>query len=195
VSPQPIDVDPGRLERVVVVGTSGAGKTTFARSLARALGVTHVELDVLFWGPSWTPVPADEFLSRVRAAIAEPAWVVDGNYSAARDLVWQRATTLVWLDYPFGRVFPRAVGRTFRRIVAQEPLFAGNRESLALTDPEWIPWWVLRTFWRRRREYPQLFRRPEFAHLQVLALTRPSQADALLGSLAAEPTDRCRPSS
>ncbi|HKJ24570.1 MAG TPA: adenylate kinase [Myxococcota bacterium] len=180
-----IATDPSRLERVVVVGTSGSGKTTFARSLGRVLGVPHVELDALYWGPRWTPAPAEEFLSRVRAAVAEPAWVVDGNYSAARDLVWGRATTLVWLDYPFTLVYPRAVWRTLRRIVTREPLFGGNRESFAITDPEWIPWWVLRTFWRRRREYPRLLARPEFAHLQVLELGRPSEADALLRSLAA----------
>jgi adenylate kinase family enzyme len=178
-------MDPGRLARVSVVGTSCAGKTTLARSLSRTLAVPHIELDVLHWGPNWTKCPPDEFRSRVEAAISTPSWVADGNYSAVRDLVWREATTLVWLNYDFSLVFPRAVYRTIRRTITREPLFAGNRESLRhIVDPEWIPWWVLRTFWRRRREYPLLLRRPELAHLQVLEFTRPAQAEQFLEACA-----------
>lgn len=169
-----------RLSRTAVIGTSCAGKTTFARSLSSALSAPHTELDALYWGPSWTPRPLEEFRSRVRAVTATPSWVIDGNYSVVRDLVWGRATALIWLNYPFPLVLSRAVLRTFRRILTQEPLFAGNREALALADPEWIPWWVLRTFWRRRREYAALVHQPEYAHLQVLELGSPTAAQRLL---------------
>jgi adenylate kinase family enzyme len=176
-------MDRSRLERIVVVGTSCAGKTTLARALGGVLGLPHTELDVLHWGPDWTPVPADEFRGRIERAVAGPAWVIDGNYSAVRDLVWRRATTLVWLNYPFHLVFRRSLRRTLKRFWTREELFAGNRETLAIFDPEWIPWWVLRTFRRRRREYPQLLRSASFAHLQVLELAHPRQADRLLEAL------------
>jgi adenylate kinase family enzyme len=185
--------DPNRLSRVAIVGTSCTGKTTLARSLSGALGAPHIELDVLYWGPNWTPRPREEFRSRVRLVVGAPSWVIDGNHSVVRDLVWGHATALIWLNYPFLLVFPRAIRRTLRRIVTKEPLFAGNRETLALTDPEWIPWWVLRSFSRRRREYPALLRQPEFAHLQVLELTRPGQAQQLLRSCAAARRVRCHP--
>ena len=97
------------LARVAVVGTSGAGKTTFARSLSRALGTPHVELDALYWGPNWTPVPQEEFRARVASAVRAPTWIIDGNYSPVRDLVWRNATSLVWLNYPFTLVFSRAL--------------------------------------------------------------------------------------
>ena len=183
-------MDPSCVARVAIVGTSCAGKTTLACALSHALGVPHTELDVLYWGPNWTPRPPEEFRSRVQEAVAAPSWVVDGNYSVVRDLVWGNATTLVWLNYPVSLVFPRAVRRTFRRIVTQEPLFAGNRESLAITDPEWIPWWVLRSFWRRRREYPLLFRQPEFERLHVQEFTRPTQAERFLRSCVATATGK-----
>lgn len=174
-------LDMDRERRVAVVGASCAGKTTFARRLSRALDVPHVELDALYWGPGWSPAPPEDFRASVRDAIAAPAWVVDGNYSAVRDLVWGRATSIVWLDLPFRVVFSRALGRTIRRAITREELFGGNRESLrGITDRDWIPWWVLRTFRERRRRYEDLLRRPEFAHLRVLRLTRPAEADAIL---------------
>lgn len=58
---------PGR--RIVVVGTSGSGKTTMARRLAERLGYPHVELDALYWEPHWTPAPVEVFRERVRQAI------------------------------------------------------------------------------------------------------------------------------
>lgn len=167
--------------RVAVVGTSCSGKTTFARRLSRALDVPHVELDALYWGPGWSPAPPEDFRASVRDAISAPAWVADGNYSAVRDLVWSRATAVVWLDLPLRVVFPRALGRTLRRAITREELFGGNRESLrGITARDWIPWWVLRTFRDRRRRYEELLGRPEFSHLQVLRLTRPAEADAVL---------------
>jgi adenylate kinase family enzyme len=174
-----------RLDRTAIVGTSCSGKTTLARALSQVLGASHTELDALYWGPSWTPRPPDEFRRRVHAAVAEPRWVIDGNYSAVRDLVWGRASALIWLNYPLTLVFPRAVWRTLRRIVTQEPLFAGNREAFTITDPDWIPWWVLRTYRRRRREIPLQLAQPQYAHLQVLEFTQPAQAEQLLQALAA----------
>ncbi len=131
-----------------------------------------------------TARPADVFRADVSRAIAEATWVCDGNYSTIRDLVWERADTLIWLNYSFSTVFYRAVMRTFTRLVTREKLFAGNRESLRLMfDLDWIPWWVMRTFRRRRREYPALFRRPRFEHLEVLEFRTPREADVFLAHL------------
>jgi adenylate kinase family enzyme len=181
---------PDELRRVAVVGTSGAGKTTFAHSLAQRLGVSHVELDALYWGPRWTPRPAEEFRQQVAEALAAPSWVCDGNYSVVRDLVWARATALVWLDYSFARVFARAVLRTLRRTATREELFGGNRESLrGALDPDWIPWWVIRTFRRRRRELPALLQSPAFSHLHAIVFRTPRDAAGFLADLAVRRRD------
>jgi len=166
--------------RIVVVGTSCSGKTTFARSLAEKLGRQHIELDALYWGPGWSPNP--EFTDLVRAALEGETWIIDGNYSRVRDHIWERATALVWLNYAFPVVFGRALARTVRRMVSGEPLFAGNRESFrgAFLSRDGIPWWVIRTYRRRRREYPALLREPRFGHLAVLELRCQADAMALL---------------
>ena len=111
--------------RVVVVGTSGSGKTTVARELAAILGVTHVELDALNWDAGWVDLNQtnrEVFLRRVKEAVAGDAWVVDGNYTSSRDLVWPKATAVVWLDYPLWLNLWRMAKRTIPRIVTKEPL-------------------------------------------------------------------------
>ena len=168
------------LARVVVVGTSCAGKTTFGQRLANVVDSPFIELDALYWGPAWTP--RIEFKADVQRAVEQPRWVIDGNYSAVRDLIWRRASAIVWLDYSFVRVFSRALSRTARRIVTGETLYAGNRESIrtALLERDGIPWWVIRTHGRRRREYPELLGRPEYAHATVIRFERPAAAEAFL---------------
>ena len=173
--------------RVVVVGTSCAGKTTLARRLAGKLASEHVELDSVYWGPEWTPRP--DFIQAVRAIVQRPRWVIDGNYSAVRDIIWRRSSAIVWLDYSFARVFSRALRRTAQRIITRERLYAGNRETLrnALLEADGIPWWVIRTHGKRRRDFPQLFRRPEYGHAAVIRLDTQAAAEAFLAAASARP--------
>jgi hypothetical protein len=176
------------LARTVVIGTSCAGKTTFAKRLAGALGIRHIELDQLHWETNWTP--RARFKETVTETIAGDGWVVDGDYEGVRNLIWTRATALVWLNYGFCRVFPRAIVRTVRRIISREELFDGNRETFraAFLSLSGIPYWVIRTHWRRRRQYAQLFTLPDCSHLQVIKLARPREAAAFLSGIT-QPAD------
>lgn len=174
-----------KLQRIVVVGTSCSGKTTFARQLAQALGFTHIELDAIHWQPNWCPRPLEEFRALVEKTIAAESWVVDGNYSRVRDLVWNRATHVIWLNLPLYLVFGRALHRTVRRIVYQEELFFGNRETWRLTffDRDSILWWMIKTFHRRRREYRALFQQMNGAQLVCIELQTRRQTEEFLLSL------------
>jgi adenylate kinase family enzyme len=166
------------LLRVAVIGTSASGKTTFAARLAHRLGSVHVELDQLHWLPGWEMRPLDDFRELVRQVAAGERWVIDGNYGKVRDIIWPRATHIVWLNYPLHVVFWHALKRTLHRVVTKEELYSGNRETWRsmLFDRDSIPWWVLRTFYRRRREYPQLFALPAHSHLEVIELPSPSES-------------------
>ena len=118
-----------RLARVVVQGASGSGKTTLAGAIASALGVDHLELDGLYQQPNWTPLDLEEFRARVQWFVAQPRWVVDGNYSHVRDILWPRATAIVLIDLPRRVVMTRVIKRTILRIVKRERLWNDNRET------------------------------------------------------------------
>ena len=101
--------------RFYIVGIAGSGKTTVSRTIARRLGITHVELDALFHGPNWSLPPAGEFDAASgddRARRADD-WVVDGNYrSRVGGYLLERATTIVWLDLPLHVCIARVWCRT-----------------------------------------------------------------------------------
>jgi adenylate kinase family enzyme len=170
--------------RVSVIGSSGAGKTTFGRALAVRLGVAFIELDSIFHQADWTPMPEAEFQARVRVAVASNGWVVDGNYGAVRPIVLQRATTVVWLDYSLPRVMQQVVRRSVVRAVNRRELWNGNREDVR----EWIkPDHPIRWAWsqhaRKRAEYEARFREPEYDHIDVQRFATPRAARAWLQSI------------
>ncbi|GLR14189.1 adenylate kinase [Chitinimonas prasina] len=143
------------VQRIWVTATTGAGKTTLAHQLCARLGLQHIELDALHWEADWQPAAPTVFRERVAAAVAAPAWVVDGNYSAVRDLYAPHLQLVIWLDYGFFRNLWQLLGRTLRRVSRRERLWAGNQELLGKTlSRDSILLWFLQTYWRRRRELP-----------------------------------------
>jgi adenylate kinase family enzyme len=172
------------MRRVNVIGNSCAGKSTFAARLAAALGVPHVEFDALYWEPGWTEVPREVFRSRVAAATAGDGWVTEGNYGIARDIVWPRVDTVIWLDYPFVLVLWRSLRRTFRRVFRGATCCNGNRESLRRTfSRDSIILWVVKTHVRRRREFRDLLPGLASQGTVVLTLRTPGEAEQCLGNL------------
>jgi len=161
--------------RIAIVGTTGAGKTTLATQLARHLGMPRIELDALHWGPNWTPAPREQFRAGVDAATSAPAWVADGNYGAIRDLLWPRADTIVWLDYPLAVNLWRLTRRNLGRIVRREELWHGNRESFRsqFFDRDSLYVWAVQTHRRHRREWSALFAGGGYPHLAVVRLRSP----------------------
>ena len=182
------------MRRVVVGGETSAGKTTFSRSLAGRLGVPAIELDALFWGPGWSRPAPEAFRARVAAAVAADAWVVDGNYSVVRDLVWQRADTFIWLDPPFRVLLWRLFRRTNRRIRTGEELWSGNRERFgnAYLSRDSLYVWLIRAHPRHRRDWPVAIAR--HPHLRVLRFRSAREAAAWLDTVvAADPVDLVDP--
>lgn len=174
------------MKRIAVVGTTGSGKTTLGEKLSKHLGVPFVDLDTLFWLPGWQESSVDAFRQKVEQVTFPEAWVIAGNYSKARDIIWARADTLVWLDYPLLVSLWQLFGRTVRRIVSQEDLWGtGNRETWRkqFLSRESLFLWAVKTHRRRKREYPVLLSQPEYAHLHLIRLASPRDTKEWLRSL------------
>jgi adenylate kinase family enzyme len=159
-----------------------------AKKLGAQLGLPCTELDALHWGPRWQALSLadpDEFVCRVREAVAAETWVIDGNYGLTREMVWRRASHLIWLDYDRPVIMYRVIKRSVARAVDQRELWAGNTEN-------WRTWirpshpirWAWSTWRRRRVEFAELLGRPEFSHLRVWRLRRPREAARVVDELA-----------
>jgi adenylate kinase family enzyme len=161
--------------RVSVVGNSGSGKSTLARELAAALGVPHLELDSVFHQPDWKPLQADEFRQAISAAVTKDGWVIDGNYSKVRPLIWARADTIIWLDLPRRTVMRQVAWRTLRRAASREELWNGNREpwrNFLRLDPEQsIISWAWHNHAKYHARYAAAAIDPANAHLTFCRLT------------------------
>lgn len=100
------------MRRVAVVGSGGAGKTTFARELARRTGLPVVHLDHLYWKPGWVETPSDEWRMVQDARLTANEWIADGNYSGTFDVRFRRADTIIVLAPSRWRCLSRVLRRT-----------------------------------------------------------------------------------
>ena len=169
-------------KRIMVVGTSSSGKTTLAKQLSSHLGYPHVELDALNWDPDWTESP--DFAQRVDEQTRSDTWVSCGNYSRVRHILWERADTAVWLDYPLWLNYWRLTKRMFRRVMLREELWNGNRESLRMMlSKDSLYVWIWQTHARRRREYGAIIANNETPTISWIHLQSPRQTNAWLRSV------------
>jgi len=177
-------------QRIVVVGSTGSGKTTLARRAAMIIGGRHIELDALQYGPGWTKVDAATFRDSLHAAIdGEARWVTCGGYrSYVCDITWPLADQIVWIDLPFAVTYSRMVRRTFARRMRNEELWHGNRESLRsmFLSRDSLFLFAIQHRNKYRKTYPAAFREPALAHVPVARLRRPRDVKAWLRGLGEE---------
>jgi nicotinate-nucleotide adenylyltransferase len=179
--------------RVAVVGSPGAGKTTLARELAAAHGLPHIELDSLFWGLNWTEASREAFRERLVKCLEGGRWIADGNFAMARDLIWGRATDLLWLDYALPLTLYRLVRRTFSRVGCE--LWNGNRENFrdTLLRRDSLLTFTLRTFRQRRREFATLLASAEYGHLRARRFRTPEDCARWLADAGGGNSKSARP--
>jgi adenylate kinase family enzyme len=145
--------------RLLVVGSSCSGKSTLAARLSEALSIPHIELDALKHLEDWVERPSGELRQLADVATEASEWIVDGNYRGLRELVWPRATHLIWLNYSFPLVLYRGLTRTIRRVVTQEELYSGNKETFrqSFLSRDSVLLFMITRFRQRRREYRRVF--------------------------------------
>jgi len=177
------------MRRVLVIGSGGAGKSTFAVALGRRAGLPVIHLDALYWRPGWVEAPPDEWRATVARAIAGEAWVMDGNYGGTLAERLAAADTAIFLDLPRTLCLARVVLRWLRH--------AGRtRPDMAPGCPEQLTWEFVRWIWSYPRDRrPDVLRR--LAALppstQAIVLRSPREVSDFLAAVRVRP-DRPRTS-
>jgi adenylate kinase family enzyme len=135
------------LNRILVIGTGGSGKTTVARRLARQTGLPLIHLDAFYWRAGWEPTPPEEWRAKVQKLVQRDAWIIDGNYGGTLDLRLEACDAVVFLDLPRFVCIWRVLERWLRHVGRVRPdLPPGCPERLSWEFLAWI--W---TYGTRRR--------------------------------------------
>ena len=142
------------MERIMIIGCGGSGKSTLARQLGEKLNLPVVHLDKLFWHPGWVESTKDEIDKKIMEAIAEPRWIMDGNYNRTISQRMKRCDTVIYLD--FSR-FACLMGVAKRVITT----YGQVRPDMAEGCPERFDWEFLQWVWnfnknKRERYYKML---------------------------------------
>jgi adenylate kinase family enzyme len=172
------------MKRIIVAGSTGAGKTTLARALAARLEIPFHEMDALaFAGPDWRE--NERLIEDVSQIISGPYWVFDSfGYPEVRDLLWSRADTIVWLDYTRSVVMRRVLRRSAARTLFRRRIFGGNVETVASWFSASHPaWWAWAQFAGRRADIAARCASTRFAPLDVIYLTSPRAAAKWLATV------------
>lgn len=177
------------MERIVVVGSSGSGKTTTALAIANKLALPHLEMDAIMHADGWNSATDEEFGQALREFVAQDRWVVDGNYTShgTTEIVWPRADTFVWVDPSKRLVMSRVIRRTLKRTLTRERLWNGLTEpfsNLYKRDPyENIIVWAWTRFERVRERYEEASADGSWAHATVHRLRTPGEARRFVAAL------------
>lgn len=102
------------MNRVLVIGPCGAGKSTLSVELGQRLGLPVFHMDQINWRPGWVESSKDELRARLGIIIADERWLIDGNYGGTLDTRLARADTVVYLDYPIRLCAWRLLRRIFK---------------------------------------------------------------------------------
>ena len=174
-----------------ILGITGAGKTTLAKRIAAKTGRVAIDLDELSWEPNWYEVPHDEFARRLTVAIADATakgqqWVVSGNYSRIRPVVWPHVNTIVMLDYSPIRVFWQLLLRSFRRAGTGKLCCNGNRETFSklFFSKDSILLWFFKSAGRRRKQFAELRHdNGGYPNIELIYFHHPRETERWLNTL------------
>lgn len=162
------------MERVLIIGCSGAGKSVLSRRLSAALGLPVIHLDQHYWRPGWVAPDKATWVAQIEAMVAQPRWVMDGNYGGTLPLRLASADLVVFLDFPTWRCVLRVLRRTAAGL-------GRARADVAPGCPERFDWPFLKFVWSYRRVHrPRVYAALQDFKGRVSVLKGPSEVRRFL---------------
>ena len=126
------------MKKVIVIGSGGAGKSTFSRQLGEVTGIPVIHLDRLYWRPNWDKMPKTEWEATIAGLIKNDSWIMDGNFGGTREMRMRAADTIIFLDVPRRVCLYRVIKRAIKYRGRNRPDMAkGCNEKL---DFEFLGW-------------------------------------------------------
>ena len=154
------------MERIMIIGCGGAGKSTLARQLGEKLNLPVVHLDQIWWAPgNWQHISREEFDAQMMAEMEKTRWILDGNFNRTIERRLEKCDTVIYLDMPRIVCLKNWIGRVVKNWGYARPDMApGCGEWF---DPEMARW--IRRFNRdNRRRYYELLNNLENKQVYIL---------------------------
>jgi len=166
------------MERILIIGCGGAGKSTLARSLGEKLGIPVVHLDQLWWKPGWIESNRDEFDEKLAVALDKPQWIMDGNFNRTLQTRLGKCDTVIYLDFSRWVCLFRVIYRVVTNLGKTRPdMTPGCKERLNFDFVKWI--WGFNA--KNRERYYGLLN--ETSHAQTVVLKNDKMVRRFLNSL------------
>ena len=161
------------MERVIIIGCGGAGKSTLARKLGEKTGLPVVHLDQIWWEPgNWKHMEREAFDVRLRAELEKPRWILDGNFNRTLEARLAQCDTAIYLDYPRLLCLKNWIGRVIQNWGhARADMAEGCNEWF---DPEMAKWiWQFNS--KNRNRYYELLNHAQGVQVHVFRSRRETE--------------------
>ena len=165
-------------KRIIIIGSSGGGKSTLARQLGDITGLPVIHLDKVFWNPGWVETPKDIWQEKVKELLKGEQWIIDGNYGGTMELRAEAADTIIYLDFNRFICLYRVLKRRIQNQGKTRPdMCEGCKEKI---DLEFI-WWVW-TYPKKKPKVEKLLASLEGKNIIVLKSKK--EVDGFLSTMA-----------
>lgn len=159
------------MKRILVIGSGGAGKSTFAPRLGTILNLEVIHLDSLYWSSGWVEMPKDRWRAVVEELLQRDSWIIDGNYGGTLDLRLSACDGVIFLDVPRLICLQRVLKRValYRKAIRPD-MAAGCRER--------VNWEFIKYVWDypRKRKHALLKKLNSYSQTRSVVILK-SQAE------------------
>ncbi len=167
------------MEKIIIIGASGSGKSTFAAQLAQKLNLPLYHLDRIFWRANWQSIPREDFIAEQKRICASKQWIIDGHYRSSLELRASECDTIFLFALPRRVYFFRALMRIIKSFGKVRPDMADDcPEQLDLEFLHYV--W---TFSKVHDEHTRSILQNHASNKQIIVFSHPRDAARFIADM------------